>query len=94
MALVILFTLFDVGITLYNVITEKQSGTSIASHVFGGLAGVLVGTILLENRKVDDWERIYKWISLGIYWVAMFVFILWHIIGSFVEPPHFPVQEV
>ena len=94
LAFIILFTLLDVGITLYNVITEKQSTTSVAGHAFGGLAGVVVGTILLENRVVDDWERIYKWIAFGIYWVAMFVFVLWHIIGSFVEPPYFPVQKV
>ena len=43
--------------------------------------------------QVDDWETIYKWISFGIYWAAMFVFILWHVIGSFVEPSYFPAQK-
>ena len=43
--------------------------------------------------QVDDWETIYKWISFGIYWAAMFVFILWHVIGSFVEPSYFPDQK-
>ena len=39
-------------ILTFQVITEEQSTTSYAGHAFGGLAGVLVGTILLENRKV------------------------------------------
>ena len=39
-------------IHLFQVIADNQSTTSYAGHAFGGLAGVLVGTILLENRKV------------------------------------------
>lgn len=93
LAFIVLFTLVDVGTILYNVINDGQSTTSYAGHAFGGLAGVLVGTILLENRKVDDWERYYKWIAFGVYWAAMFTFVLWHIIGSFVEPIYFPEQK-
>ena len=40
--------------SLFQVINDGQSTTSYAGHAFGGLAGVLVGTILLENRKVNS----------------------------------------
>ena len=39
----------------FKVIVDKQTTISYAAHAFGGLAGLLVGTLLLENRKV----RIY-----------------------------------
>ena len=31
---------------------------------------------------------------ISILLVAMFTFIIWHIAGSFVDPPYFPEQKV
>jgi polyferredoxin len=70
---------------------EEDSSTSYAGHAFGGLAGLLVGAILLENRKVDDWEKIFKWVAVGLYWALILAFILWHVIGTF--EGYFPEQE-
>ncbi len=70
---------------------QENSATSYAGHAFGGLAGLLVGTIILENRKVDDWETIYKWIMFGLYWALMLAFVLWEIIGSYTG--YFPERK-
>ena len=46
--------LFFLCNSFLQVIKGGHSTTSYAGHAFGGLAGVLVGTILLENRKVKN----------------------------------------
>ena len=61
---------------------EEASTTSYAGHAFGGLAGVLIGVFILQNRKVEDWELIIQWIVFAIFGLLLAVFILWHIVGT------------
>lgn len=80
---VIAFVLVDVGTIVYNeVYLKTESSTSYAGHAFGALAGLLIGILVLENRKVEDWELIFKWIGLGVFGLLLCAAILWHIIGT------------
>jgi hypothetical protein len=45
----------------------ETSSTSYAGHAFGALAGLLIGVFVLVNRKVEDWEVIFKWIAFTAY---------------------------
>ena len=53
------------------------SGVSYAAHVAGGFTGLFLGTFILRNYEKESWERITKFIFLGIYIAAFGVcFIL------------------
>jgi hypothetical protein len=45
----------------------QSNSTSYAGHAFGALAGLLIGVFILVNRKVEDWEVIFKWIAFTAY---------------------------
>ena len=74
-ALLILWLGIDVITTLFYA----DENVSIEGHAFGGIAGVLVGTFILHNRKVEDWERLFKIVTLSIFGITSIVFILNHI---------------
>ena len=83
LAFVIFWFLFDLSLTLYNIYgKEGEQVVSIEGHAFGGLAGVLVGLFVLHNRKVEDWERIFKIVMLSLFGMAMLGFILTHIFAE------------
>lgn len=84
LAFVIFWFLFDLSLTLYNIYGKEggEQVVSIEGHAFGGLAGVLVGLFVLHNRKVEDWERIFKIVMLSLFGMAMLGFILTHIFAE------------
>ena len=61
---------------------EAHSTTSVAGHAFGALAGLFVGSFVLQNRKVEDWEKIYQIVTLSLFGILVCTFILWHCVGG------------
>jgi len=55
------------------------------------VAGILIGAFVLENRKVEEWEKIFKWISFATFGIVLCIFISWHIVGS--QTGWFPDEE-
>ena len=35
------------------------------------MAGLLIGVFVLVNRRVEDWEVIFKWIAFAAYGVVV-----------------------
>lgn len=66
-------------IDVINTLVNASENVSIEGHAFGGIAGVLVGTFVLHNRKVEDWERIFKIVTLSLFGITSIIFILIHI---------------
>ena len=62
--------------------TDQGSTTSYAGHAFGAAAGAMIGLFLLKNRKVEDWEVIFQWVSFGLFGLILCILVLWHIIGT------------
>jgi len=55
---VVLFALLDIGTAVYKVhFLGESSSTSYAGHIFGALAGLLIGVFVLENRKVNKLRK-------------------------------------
>ena len=83
LALVIAWFVLDLSYTIYReFFSGDKHSVSIAGHAFGGLAGVMVGIFVLHNRKVEDWERIFKIVILSIFGIALLGFILAHIVAN------------
>ncbi|CAD6188582.1 unnamed protein product [Caenorhabditis auriculariae] len=62
------FILFDVCGALYRrfVISQCES-ISILAHVAGAITGLLFGYFSLYNVVELKWEKIVKWVALGLY---------------------------
>ena len=72
--LLILFTSFDFGSALYRRFVSKVSGgTSVIAHVFGFLAGFLLGFSLLKNERTEKWETVLKFTCLATFLVLFIV---------------------
>lgn len=88
---VITFTLFDVGYILYNHYSGITTNTSHMGHLAGALAGLMVGLVALENRKVEEWEVKLKGVSILLYICLLLAAVLWHLIGT--DTGYFPASS-
>jgi len=88
---VLLFTFLDIGLAVYNYYSNVDTGTSYMGHIMGAAAGLLLGIVMLENRKVERWETKLKYLCIATYLSFLIGTILWHIIGSQTE--YFPPND-
>jgi len=85
---VVTFTLFDVGYAIYNHVAGVKTNTGYMGHICGATAGLLVGLVALENRKVEEWEVKLKLVSIISYLLLLLATILWHLVGT--DTGYFP----
>ena len=50
-------------------------------HLAGALTGLLLGLALLDNRKVEIWEKKLKKVSIALYFILLLIAVLWHIVS-------------
>lgn len=76
---VLAFALFDIG---YNLAySGKDDGVSVWAHLFGCLAGVMFGLVLLKDSNEEDWEKKAKRVSGTIFAVIFLVMIGLNVAG-------------
>ena len=51
-----------------------------AGHICGALAGLLLGIVLLENRKVERWETKLRAACISVYLGLLLITLLWHLV--------------
>jgi len=85
---VVTFTLFDIIYALYNHYSGTKTNTGYAGHLFGAVAGLLLGIVLLENRKVERWETRLRAASISVYLGLLLITLLWHLVGT--DTGYFP----
>ena len=51
-----------------------------AGPLFGAVAGLLLGIVLLENRKVERWETRLRAASISVYLGLLLITLLWHLV--------------
>ena len=73
MSLILIFQVFFL---------DEPGTTSYAGHAFGALAGLTIGIFVLENRKVEDWEKKFEWMVLILFAVILLLCVGWHIVGT------------
>ena len=59
----------------------KKAQLRYAGHLFGAVAGLLLGIVLLENRKVERWETRLRAASIGVYLGLLLITLLWHLVS-------------
>ena len=84
---------FDAYTLLSNMLDGKETQTSYAGHLFGGLAGILVGRNIIVNRKTESWEVPFKYATFIFFWIIFLALILCHIVGTLLYTPHFPSSD-
>jgi len=91
LAFVITFTMFDVSYAIYNYYSGVKTNTGYMGHLCGAVAGLLVGIVMLENRKVETWEVKLKIVSICVYLLLLLSTILWHLFGT--DTGYFPATS-
>ena len=77
-----------IGIWVKYFSKQEQSNQSIAGHFSGALAGLLMGTFALENRRVEKWEVVVQRFAIALFFLFVIVAIVVNIFGV-----QFPTQE-
>ena len=60
----------------------SQVKTSYVAHFCGGLAGLLIGILVLKNRKVEHWETRLKLISVCAFVLLILAASVWNVLGD------------
>ena len=82
---VLLYGLLDTGMAVYyRHVADQTVKTSYLAHICGALAGLLIGIIVLKNRKVEHWETKLKVICVVVFVLLAVTAVLWNIFGDFI----------
>lgn len=75
------YATIDIGTALYRrYLADEESKTAYMAHVFGAIAGFLIGIVILRNIKKKLHEQVLFWIALCVY-IIMDVLLLCIYIG-------------
>ena len=94
--LVLVVAVSDIGVFIYNVYiapADMSGGTVLpvgyTAHVFGAIAGLLVGIMGLKNLRVERHETYIWYVSFFIFFILITTAIVW----SIAWPDHFQVAR-
>lgn len=79
LALISLAIAAEFGTSLYNYLNEYTNDVSFLAHLFGAIAGLLIGIGVLRNLRVQSWEKKLWWICITLYMIMILSFVLVHI---------------
>ena len=83
LVLLILFATLDTSLALYKRYYEKDvTKVSHVAHLSGAIAGLLVGIVVLKNRKVQTWETKLKVLCIVTFAIFIGLCMLWNIIAD------------
>jgi len=86
-------TLHDIGFAIYVRIYDPENRTGFTGHLCGAIAGLLVGVFILENRRVQTWEKWVGGISFAVYLGLVIFAIVWNIFGNSWSTDFFPSSD-
>ena len=65
--------------------TGQDNLVSYTAHIAGGVAGLLLGVVLLRNLSYHTWERAVWWCSLLVFLGLFLGAIVWNAIEIFLN---------
>ena len=72
----------DVVTAISSSLSEEVNTTSYTAHVSGVAMGILVGVVILKNRRVQFWEQ---WLRVACCLIAGTFILVMIVINSFME---------
>ena len=79
---VLTYGVVDTGVAVYNRHVTGDVKVSYVAHFMGAISGLLIGIIVLKNRKVEHWETKLKVVCVVIFVLLMLGMILWNVFGN------------
>jgi hypothetical protein len=55
---------------------------SYVAHLMGAISGLLIGIIVLKNRRVEHWETKLKVVCVVVFGLLIAGMIVWNVIGD------------
>ncbi|XP_019614885.1 PREDICTED: rhomboid-related protein 2-like [Branchiostoma belcheri] len=79
--LILIITSADVGFSIWRRYNDhpKDTRVSFLAHLFGLLAGLTVGLLILRNFEQKLHERVMWWVSLVVYAACIIFTVFWNI---------------
>ncbi|XP_066293016.1 rhomboid-related protein 2-like [Branchiostoma lanceolatum] len=79
--LILIITSADVGFSIWRRYNDhpKDTRVSFLAHLFGLLAGLTIGLLILRNFEQKLHERVMWWVSLVVYAACIIFTIFWNI---------------
>ena len=74
-----LYASFDITLVALNL---NGANVSWQAHLGGALAGLFVGILVLQNRKVDYWEKNLKLVCMVAFGIFIVVCVGINIFGN------------
>ena len=79
----------DVTYSFWAVKGHEENQTSLVSHFFGALAGLVCGLFLLKNRREEDWETKLKKICYQVSIFYVIFCVLWNLTADYLWKANF-----
>ncbi|KAL3320597.1 hypothetical protein Ciccas_000729 [Cichlidogyrus casuarinus] len=80
LTIILAFLFFDFAFALYRRFgVDEIQRISFIAHVFGFVAGLLIGIPVLRNINEKPWERVLFWVCLVLFFILVIIGILFNI---------------
>lgn len=90
-----ILTLHDIGFAIYVRMYDPENRTGFTGHLCGAIAGVLVGLVVLENRRAREWEWYLQAVSV-VFFIGLLAFAcVWNAFADdwYPETGYFPKPD-
>jgi len=98
---VVIYSVCDITYAIYLRFTDTQNNIGYLAHLAGGIAGLMIGLIVLKNRKSEAWEKAIKIITFMVTLTIMILALAWNIKGDDIymnlfnfDKPYFLKQDL
>ncbi len=79
---VMTYGVIDTGVAMYNRHVGGDVKVSYVAHLMGAISGLLIGIIVLKNRRVEHWETKLKVVCVFVFLLLVASMIVWNICGN------------
>jgi len=91
---VLAFAVVDTGMAIYNKhMHAHENTTGYTAHIAGALSGLVVGLMVLKNRRVRTWEIWLRLACVLITGTFLAVTVLWNMAGNSMYDALYPGHQ-